>query len=230
MRIRFEFAKDKEARFISHLDLIRVFERSVRRAGLPLTYSQGFNPHPKIAFGPALALGTASDKEYVDISFNEDLSANRAVEALRSNLPPGLSILRGKTVSKGAESLNALINRARYTVSCPLKEATTEEKLRDFCKGLLEKETIMIRKQSKKGIRDKDIRKGIFHLECHLKKGEVVLLCELLLGPEGSVRPEEVVSQLVALGMSLNVDYQAIRRTGLYHCQEDFCADPIQVL
>ena len=230
MRIRFEFSKDEEARFISHLDMIRVFERSVRRAGLPLTYSQGFNPHPKIAFGPALALGTASDKEYVDISFNKELNVDRTVEALRSKFPSGISILRGKEVSKGAESLNALINRAMYTVSCPLMKEATEEELQSFCKELLEKDTIIVKKRTKKGIRDKDIRKGIFKLECQLKEGRAVLLCGLLLGPEGSVRPEEVVGQLVALGMPLNTDYQEIRRTGLYHCQEDFCADPIQVL
>jgi len=210
--------------------MIRVFERSVRRAKLPLTYSQGFNPHPKIAFGPALALGTASDKEYVDISFDGDVNVNQAVEALDQHLPPGVNILRAKMVPQGAEALNALINRASYSVSCPLSQEVSEQELKKFCQELLQKDTIIIKKQTKKGVQEKDIRKGIFALDCALEEGQARLYCELMLGPKGSVRPEEVIRELVALGMPLTADYKSIRRTGLYCCRDNSCADPLQVL
>lgn len=235
MRIRFEFRKDKDMRFISHLDMLRVFERSVRRAGLPLTYSQGFNPHPKMAFGPALALGTASDREYVDISFEGELSVEKAVEALRNRFPPGIGIVRGAIVPEGSTALNSLINRARYTVKCPLERAISGEDLASFCNALLLKDTIFVKKKTKKGIREKDIRKGIFklvccHEDCRSEGKQAVIFCELLSGPEGSVRPEQVLEVLVSLGMPISRDYREIRRTGLYSCQGDSCRDPLEVL
>lgn len=230
MRIRFEFSKDQEARFISHLDMIRVFERSVRRAGLPLTYSQGFNPHPKIAFGPALAIGTASDREYVDISFDNQIKVEEAVAGLGNRLPAGFGILRGTEVPQGAESLNALINRARYEIKCPLKREISSEELQAICSELLAKEQIIISKRTKKGVRDRDIRRGIFYLECCKENSRAIILCELLLAPEGSVRPEDVVDVLISLGMPGGDACQEVRRTGLYQCQGRTCVDPMQVL
>jgi radical SAM-linked protein len=230
MRIRFEFSKDKEAKYISHLDMIRVFERTARRAGLPLTYSQGFNPHPKIAFGPALALGTASDKEYVDISFEAHLDVDHTLRLLNEKFPPGVRILRGIEVPQGAVSLNALINRARYSVTCALTREVSENELEQYCQELLQKENIMVTKSTKKGLREKDIRKGIYSLECKLSEGKVVINCELQLSPEGSVRPEDVVKVLVSQGLPVQEDFMAIRRIGLFNCLGKSCTDPVQVL
>lgn len=230
MRIRFEFSKDKEAKYISHLDMIRVFERSARRAELPLTYSQGFNPHPKIAFGPALALGTASDKEYVDISFEAHLDADYTLGLLNEKFPPGVRILRGIEVPQGAVSLNAFINRARYTVKCVLTREVSENELEHYCQELLMKENIIVTKSTKKGLRDKDLRKGIYSLECKLSEGKAAINCELQLAPEGSVRPEDVVKVLVSQGMPVQEDFMEIRRTGLFNCLEKSCTNPVQVL
>lgn len=230
MRIRFEFSKNKDARYISHLDMIRVFERSVRRAGLPLAYSQGFNPHPKLAFGPALALGTESEREYVDISFGEELEAATVLAAMEGKLPSGVSLLRGAIVPEGAAALNALINRARYTVKSPLGREVLQGELEALCSALMEKDSIIIKKRTKKGIRERDIRKGIFELRTELEGNGVSIFSELLLGPEGSVRPEDVVEVLVSLGMPVTGDYREVKRTGLYSCQGNSCRDPLQVL
>lgn len=245
MRIRFEFCKDKETKYISHLDLLRVFERSARRAGLPLTYSQGFNPHPKIAFGPALALGTASDREYVDISFDADLDLAFTVRGLNEKFPPGIKVFRAQEVSQGATALNAFINRARYSVACDLTREVPQEELEEYCQELLKKDSIIVTKKSKKGLRDKDIRPGIFHLEFSFEEteqgpeeldrleestGKVVINCELQLSPEGSVRPEDVIEVLISQGMPVDKHSLQIRRKGLFSCEEDSCIDPIQVL
>ncbi len=171
MRIRFEFSKDNEAKYISHLDLLRVFERTARRAGLPLAHSQGFNPHPKIAFGPALALGTASDKEYVDISFDADLDPAGTVQVLNEKFPPGIRVIRAQEVVEGAAALNAFVNRARYSVECSLIRDVSQQELEQYCQELLKKDRINVTKSTKKGLREKDIRPGIFSLECCLSRG-----------------------------------------------------------
>lgn len=230
MRVRFEFSKDNEARFISHLDMIRVFERSIRRAGLPLSYSQGFNPHPKMAFGPALALGTSSDHEYVDISFEEKIDVDEALVRLQDSLPFGFNLRRGAVIPKGAESLNAFINRAEYTIKCPLRREVTQKELDGWCSALMEMGRITVRKKSKKGFQEKDIRKGIFSLSGKLVDGGALLFSKLLQSPEGSVRPEDVVEVLISLGMPVDSDYLEVRRTGLYRCQGDTCVNPMQVL
>lgn len=230
MRIRFEFSKDSDARYVSHLDMIRLFERSARRAGLPLAFSQGFNPHPKMSFGPALALGTASDREYVDISFTEEMPVETVASALQGKFPAGVRIIRAAVVTEGAEALNALINRAKYIVKSPLTRASSVEELESFCTGLMSMETIIVQKKTKKGIREKDIKPGVYALECCLADNAAEVFMELLQSSQGSVRPEDVVNVLISLGMPISRDYLRVRRAGLYSCRENACIDPLQVL
>jgi len=230
MRIRFEFRKDDDARFISHLDMIRVFERSARRAGLQVTYSQGFNPHPKIAFGPALALGTVSEKEYVDISFDQEMHPEYCMRILGQKLPPGVSISAAEKVPDGAKALNALINRAEYAITCILKGQLSQQEADDFCKALLIKDELIVKKRTKKGIEDRDIRKGIFYLEGKINDGELVLRAALASGSQGSVRPEQVLGILVCMGLPVEEQPREIRRTGLFSCNGKNCLTPLQVL
>lgn len=116
--IRLKFAKQHALRFISHLDLMRLFERVFHRAGIPLAYSQGFHPHPKIAFGPPLALGLVSESEYVDVQY-QDLSVPEFMTRLQSALPPGLVILASKPLYGKGQSLCALVNRIDYEITFP---------------------------------------------------------------------------------------------------------------
>lgn len=230
MRIRFEFRKEEEARFISHLDMIRLFERSARRAGLQVSYSQGFNPHPKMAFGPALALGVSSDSEYVDISFDEEMNAEDYVKALAGSLPPGVSLNAAAEVPDGAEALNALIDRARYVMVCPVEGALSQAACDRYFTALMDKDEIFIKKRTKKGIQEKDIRKGIFCLEGKLKDKGIELRMELAASPQGSVRPEQVLEALVSMGLPVEAQQGEIRRTGLLSCKGESCRTPLQVL
>lgn len=230
MRVRFEFKKEQGARFISHLDMIRVFERSARRAGLQVSYSQGFNPHPKMAFGPALALGVASDREYVDISFDGELDMEVCIQALETSLPPGVHIAAATEVPEGAEALNALINRAEYDICCRLEEGLTQQACDELCTALLQMDEIVIKKRTKKGMQDKDIRKGIFTVKGKVKGDNIFLQTRLLTGAQGSVRPEQVLEVLVSLGLPVRGQYSEIRRTGLFSCNGESCRTPLQVL
>ena len=91
-KIKLKYKKGEAVRFIGHLDLVRVFYRAVRRAGLPMAYSKGFNPHPKISFGPALKLGQISDNEFLTLHLEEDLPPEEIRKRLNAVLPTGLSL------------------------------------------------------------------------------------------------------------------------------------------
>jgi radical SAM family uncharacterized protein len=116
-RLRYE--KGEPVRFISHLDLIRVFDRALRRAGLPVAFSEGFSKHPKLAFGPPLALGMTSVAEYLDIEFAVVQTAS-FVGALNSCLPDGLRVLRAEAQKEmKPASLMSSISRADYAARFP---------------------------------------------------------------------------------------------------------------
>jgi radical SAM-linked protein len=118
MRIRVTFAKNGALRYIGHLDLQQVWERTVRRAGLPLAYTQGFHPGPKIQIAAALPLGFSGRAEVVDLWLKDDVGATHAVaQGLQSAAPPGLTILSVEEVEARAPALQTQVVAAEYTVT-----------------------------------------------------------------------------------------------------------------
>ena len=98
MLIRMQFRKTKEGRFLSHLDLMHTWERVIRRSQLPLAFSQGFNPHPKINFASACAVGTTSDGEYMDMELTQELPLAEVQAALDRAMPPAFAVTAMKVV------------------------------------------------------------------------------------------------------------------------------------
>jgi len=117
MRIRIIFSKTDPMRFTSHLDLHRSWERTFRRAGLPLAYSQGFNPRPRINLASALPLGFTSQYEVADVWLEESLSIDSIVRATNIAVPPGLEISNIDEVDSSAPSLQSQLNSAEYTIT-----------------------------------------------------------------------------------------------------------------
>ena len=97
-RIRVKYKKGEEVKYISHRDLIRAFTRAIRRAGLPIAYSQGFNPHMKISWGNALKVGAASEGEYAELQFEGWVKPREVIEKLGPQMPKGLEILDANLV------------------------------------------------------------------------------------------------------------------------------------
>ena len=114
MRIRITFSKQGALRYTGHLDLHKILERSIRRAGLPLTYSQGYHPQPKIQLAAALPLGFASHAEVMDIWLNEEV--DNVVSRLQANVPPGLTIFQANPVDEREPSLQTQVIAAEYKV------------------------------------------------------------------------------------------------------------------
>ena len=116
VKYRVHFEKKEYARYLSHLDLLRIFERAFRRAGITIAYSEGFDPHPKFSFGPALSLGHASDAEYFDV-YVIGHNTEGFEDLLNRSLPEGMSVIQVKEVTAAAPALTKSINTFDYQIN-----------------------------------------------------------------------------------------------------------------
>jgi radical SAM-linked protein len=194
--IRFRWEKGEEARYSSHLDVIKVFERALRRAGLPVSYSQGFHPKMKVAFGPPLPLGHLSTAEYLDIRFEQPYR-REFFERLAAALPPGFSLIDAQPILAKTESLSASVNVARYEVRLPGAVEPSR------CAKFLEEKEIWAERSSEGERKRVNVRPFVRALESN----GAGLKMELVMAGGDFVRPEEV---LVGLGLPEMVTQEAV--------------------
>ncbi len=212
MRVRLKYSREGPCRFLSHLDMVRVFLRAMRRGRLPLAYSQGFNPQPRLAFAAPLPVGTAAWGEYLDVYLTAPMETEKLLEVLNREMPPGLKVLKAREVLEKGDSLMALVNTFQYRIELP---GTAREAAAAALEKIKEAPRVPVRRKTKKGPQERDIKPYIkrIHLvedrgpgesgEQGAEQGENrgqgwYLALILTAGPRGSVRPNEVLS---ALGM-----------------------------
>ena len=155
-QVRIQFQKSGYARYLSHLDIVRNFERACRRARIPLVYSQGFNPHPRMSFGPPLALGYSSEAEFLDIeieaAYEEDLIA-----CLNPYLPQGLQILQYREIREKSPSLAHSITASEYEVDLP-EHGLSDAAFNEALQNLLQRDEIQVTRRVKGKMRRVNIR------------------------------------------------------------------------
>ena len=216
-RYRLEICKGEEARFISHLDFMRAIQRVLRRADIPVAFSEGFNPHPKISFGSALPVGVTSECELVDLELREELSEAELLERLICALPPGLKLNGLSRIIDQKQSLTAMISKARYRVqTTALPDAHIEDDaLQALIRQFMARDSVIVEKRTKKGLKETDIRPGIFDLKGHLNNQRIVLEMLLQTGSGGNIRPEDVLRGLQDIGLQVKSDSARVHRTEL---------------
>ena len=208
-RLRIKFYKGQETKYISHLDLMRLWERALHRAGMQLAYTEGFSPHPRISLAAPLALGVTSGAELMDVVLVKVSSPHFFTAAVNSKLPEGIGILQAHAIGANEPSLQSLVRQAEY-------EATVEtEKERDEIEAnichLLEAAHLPWQHLRDTGPRRYDLRALIDNL--WLVKLDLPLCnigMRLRCDSGGSGRPEQV---LKALGFDQHPD--VIHRTRL---------------
>jgi len=146
MRVRITFSKQGALRYTGHLDLHKILERSIRRAELPLAYSQGYHPQPRLNLAAALPLGFASRAEVMDIWLNDDV--DEVVSPLQANVPPGLTILQAAQVDEREPSLQTQVIAAEYEVE--ITEAGFASGLNEKIASVMESESIPRDRRGKK--------------------------------------------------------------------------------
>jgi radical SAM-linked protein len=194
-RIRVRFSRGEEVKFISHLDLMRLWQRALNRAGVALAYSEGFNPHPRLSLAAPLALGVTSEAELMDIVLAKWSSPHAFEAAVGRQLPRGVEILQVFNTAPTMPSLQSQVRQAEYRVS--VETDRTEEEVTDMIAALLAKEELPWEHQRDTGPRRYDLRAlidGIWLESC--REGLCTIGMRLLCGSQGSGRPEQVSAAL----------------------------------
>lgn len=142
-RIRARFLKTGDAIYLSHLDLARLMQRALARAGLPVAFTQGFNPHPRLVFAAALAVGTESRAEYADFFLHHPVGPEEFQSRLNETLPAGVQILEARSVSLSAPALTGLTRAADYLILLSAEVRAAE------LAAFLEQEEVLLAREGK---------------------------------------------------------------------------------
>jgi len=205
-RLRARFSRGEPVKFISHLDIMRLWQRAFRRAGIELAYSEGFNPHPRIALAATLPLGVTSEAELMDVFTVKNITPHSFMTLANSHLPPGIEIVQVCHVPLELPSLQSRVRLAEYSVSVKGKA----EEVSHAIKSLLEKDTLPWEHQRDTGPRSYDLRALIDDLWPGDWRGDTgQIYMRLVCSSGGSGRPEQGTK---ALGLEAP---QAVHRTRL---------------
>jgi radical SAM-linked protein len=196
-RLRVRYAKRGRLRFTSHRDFSRAFERAVFRARLPMAYSSGFNPHPRISYAGAAPTGSASEAEYLEIALAEVVDPAAVLTLLDEAMPDGLDVVEVVESPGGALADLLQVSQWRIVLSAPLE--TAQAAVRAF----LRSDEVVVQRMTKKGLRDFDARAAVLHLMAVPGGGGTGPGSELelvLRHQEPAVRPDDVLSGLASVG------------------------------
>jgi radical SAM-linked protein len=203
MRARITFTKQGALRYTGHLDLHRLWERAMRRAELPISYSMGFHPQPKISIAAALPLGFASRGEVLDVRLNEDIPTEEIAARLKDNLPPDIQVTKIESVDERAPALQTQVLSAEYEVH--LTEPVDGSELKRKVEDLMKSESLPRERRNK----FYDLRPLIETLNVVTEAHGKVWLQMTLAARDGATgRPEEVLN---ALG--IEPEYTRVERT-----------------
>jgi radical SAM-linked protein len=225
---RLRFSKEKNLKFLSHLELIRTMERAFRRAQLPLVYSEGFHPHPKLSFGPALAVGIGSNDEYLDFQLAHDIEPDTIKTNLNQCLPEGIQViaLARFGTHHHVKTLNAIINRASYAIRL---KATPEYffQTMEWLNQLIQLPEFTITRSSKDGQKLVNIRPWLHNLTIEVIDAQKSIL-ELRLtgeiGSGGNLRPEDITANI-----PYPVEVLSVARIGLWHEENGSISRPMDL-
>jgi radical SAM-linked protein len=199
-RLRLRYRKIGPARFLGGRELGTLFLRAARRAALPLAFSQGHHPLPKIAFGPALPLGTSSDDEYIDVELAEATVPDTVAARLAAELPEGLEPIGVADIPRSAPSIERDIDAFAYEVDLRSLDAPpASETVAAAVARFAGAQSFPVRKHSKSGERTVDARHFIRRLDL---AGPGRLALEIAAGQDGTLKPEVFLGELLTLAPS----------------------------
>ena len=199
MRVRIKFEKTEEMRFTSHLDLHRTWERTFRRAGLPIAYTQGFSPHPKINIASALPLGFTGENELVDVWLENSIEIDQIYFLLQKSLPPGIIIRDIQKIDPHQPSLQSTLESLEYLITLLKNENSLTTRIEELVNT-----SQIIRNWRGK---EYNLRPLIHHIEVIPLDtfGRQRILLRLAAKEGATGRPEEVVSALDINPLSVRI-------------------------
>ncbi|MGH3412080.1 MAG: TIGR03936 family radical SAM-associated protein [Marmoricola sp.] len=202
-RLRVRYTKRGRLRFTSHRDFGRAFERALVRAGIPMAYSSGFSPHPRISYAGAAPTGAASEAEYLEIGLAEQVDPAEVQRQLDGALPDGLDVVEVVTSSGGA--LADRLEASHWQIRLPgVDPESGQRAVREF----LDTPEVRVERMTKKGVREFDVRAAVVSLEVGVGSDEdrsCAILEVVLRHGTPAVRPDDVLAGLRSAGLRVPV-------------------------
>jgi radical SAM-linked protein len=225
-RLRIRYAKRGRLRFTSHRDFSRAFERAVFRARIPMAYSSGFNPHPRISYMGAAPMGSASEAEYVEIALAEVVDPARAHADIDEALPDGLDVI--EVVVSASGSLADRLEGSRWRMT--LVDTDVDEAARAV-EALLATDEVIVERMTKKGMRSFDARAAIASVAVADSRPDELscaILDVVLRHGSPSVRPDDVLAALhETSGLRVTAALQQRLAQGPLNHEDGTVGDPL---
>ncbi len=218
IKYRLEITKGEPIRYISHLDFASLMQRAICRAHLPAAYSEGFNPHMKIAFASALSVGITSKAEYMDLELKKDICQPELYDKLKATLPPGVELLNIKQVDLRAKALMSMVDEGSYEIEIPTV-SDSEISITKAVDELNNADEIIIVRETPKKRKEIEIKQYLQKpIAFSLHGGNLKLSLHIAITPTGTIKPHEVLQVLNdKFALHLPIEEALICRTGLFH-------------
>lgn len=211
MKIRIKFRKYGAMKFIGHLDIMRYFQKAIRRADIDIAYSGGFSPHQIMSFAAPLGVGLTSDGEYLDIEVNSAKSSKESVDALNKAGVEGIEVMSYRALGDKSPNAMSIVAAADYSVR--FRQGKAPEDWQDKLLQFYSQPTITITKKTKKSEHELDLKPLIYDFSV---EGDVVHMC-LCTGSVDNVKPELVFESFYQfLGMEMPAFALLIHRKEIY--------------
>lgn len=221
MILRVRFNKKNYLRYIGHLDLMKLFQRNFSRVGIPIKYSEGFNPKPRLSIANPLSLGIESEEEYMDVDLEDKISVEEFIKKMNSALPKDVQIIDGKYLEKG-DSISSLIEWAVYEIRFNLLDSIDKTSFEGIIEEWLLKEEIIITRSRKKGRSKIEQQENIKEFIKEIKLKEIqnnAMTIEVIIksGDNGNLRPLDFMEALNRdNNLNMDIDSIMMKRLGMY--------------
>jgi radical SAM-linked protein len=232
MKIRIKFRRFGAVKFLGHLDMMRYFQKAVRRAGIDICYSEGFSPHQIMSFAAPLGVGITSDGEYFDIEVNSTMSSEQAIKAFNDTMVDGIEVTGYVRLPDNAKTAMAIVAAADYRLTfksgyeSPYNVSEWQSAIQ---KLFYDQPEFLIRKKTKKSEREVDLKPLVYVLEVSADEDEhPSFFLKLSAGSTDNIKPELVLASLYEkLGIPFEEQAIQIHRLEVYARDEQEALVPL---
>ena len=220
MKIRIKFRKWGSMKFIGHLDMMRYFQKAIRRANIDICYSEGFSPHQIMSFAAPLGVGITSDGEYFDIEVNSSFSTEEAMKRLNAAMVEGVEVTGYVRLPDNAKTSMAIVAAADYRLSVkegyssPLSAAEWANSIKEY---FTDAKSFVIVKQTKKSEREVDLKPLVYEFKVKEDESGPVFFLKVSTGSNDNIKPELVLASLYEkCGLTYDENAIQIHRLEVY--------------
>ena len=221
-RLFLAITKGEEIRFLGHLDYLRTMERVVVRSGIPIAFSEGFNPHMKISLDSALAVGVTADPLYMEIKLEKDMPIEEVKERMQREMPKGMTIYHIEEAAQEWPKFVAFFNEDAYEMEGPVTEGADADAAKDAIARFNALPSFIYQRVTPKKVREMDVKPMIMEpMKVRIEGERAYLTFSLIRSNTGTVQPKDVWKMLAeSFGLPWTPDAFICSRTGTYRKEE----------